>query len=73
MVLICDKNQFKGQYKLARVKEVFPGPDGYVRKVTLVYKNTRPGEPLSKYMGAPDTIVTRAIQRIALLVPVNDE
>ena len=73
VVLICDKNQLKGHYKLARVEKVFPGRDGHVRKVSLTYKNHRPGEPLTQYLGAPDTTVTRAVQRLALLAPMDDK
>ena len=53
---------------MARVIEVFPGIDGNVRKVRLCYKNFRTGEPLSSYAGAPDTKITRAVQRLALIV-----
>ena len=58
---------------MGKVKETFPGRDGQVRRVSLTYKNFKPGEAISHYQGAPDTEVTRAVQRLALLVPVDKE
>ena len=39
IVLLRESNPVKCEYKLCRVKEVFPGEDRKVRKVTLNYKN----------------------------------
>ena len=61
----------KGSYTLAEVVEALPQPDGKVRKVSLRYKSYKPGEPISKYNGAADIIVTRAVQRVALIVENN--
>ena len=69
IVIVCDSNHLRGEYRLARVKDVFPGIDGKVRKVSLAYKNFKAGEKISEYNGARDTIITRAVQRLALLVP----
>ena len=71
VVLVADRS-LKGDYKLARVVEVFPGIDGNVRKVRLCYNNFRPGEPLSSYAGAPDTKIIRAVQRLALIVAEDE-
>ena len=73
IVLIGDKNTLRGEYRLGKVKETFPGRDGQVRRVSLTYKNFKPGEAISHYQGAPDAEVTRAVQRLALLVPVDKE
>ena len=35
VVIVADKNTLKGDYRLALVKEVFPGEDGKVRRVTI--------------------------------------
>ena len=45
IVLIQDSNQIRGQWKLGKVSEVFPGEDGLVRKVHVTYKNPKQGEP----------------------------
>ena len=70
VVLVAEKS-LKGTYKLARVIQTIPGADGRVRKVRLCYKNFKPGEPLSKYSGTSDTVITRAVQRLALIVEEN--
>ncbi|KAJ8257634.1 hypothetical protein GJAV_G00187980 [Gymnothorax javanicus] len=68
-----DKNTLRGEYRLGKVKETFPGQDEQVCRVSVAYKNFKPGEPNSRYHGAPDTVVTRAVQRLAHLVPVDKE
>lgn len=72
IVLVSDSNALRGQYSIAKVKEVFPGPDGKVRTVSLVYKNFRAGERVTEYHGADsERTITRSVQRLALLVPVR--
>ena len=72
VVMVADKNTFRGNYKLAIVKEVFPGQDGKVRRAKVQYKSYRTGERPHEYHGADDTIVSRAVQRLAVLVPVEE-
>jgi hypothetical protein len=72
VVLMSDSNSLKGDYKLAVVREVFPSVDGLVRKVALAYKNFKIGEKVYDYAGSPDVTVTRSVQRLSLLVPVNE-
>ena len=55
IVLIQDSNQIRGQWKLGKVSEVFPGEDGIVRKVHVTYKNPKQGEPANR--GAPRACV----------------
>ena len=71
VVIVADKNTLRGDYRLALVQDVFPGEDGKVRKVTVKYKSYRTGEKVHEYRGARDTVVSRAVQRLALLVPVD--
>ena len=71
VVIVADKNTPRGDYRLALVKDVFPGEDGKVRKVTVQYKSYRTGERVHEYRGARDTVVSSAVQRLALLVPVD--
>ena len=51
IVLIQDSNQIRGQWKLGKVSEVFPGEEGIVRKVQVTYKNPKQGEPAYIYNG----------------------
>ena len=73
VVLVADKSYNKGSYKLAQVHEVFPGTDGKVRKVNIRYKHLRSDEPNEMYKGAKDIIVSRSVQRLALLVPTSED
>ena len=70
-MIVADKNTLWGDYHLALVQDVFPGEGGKVRKVTVKYKSYRTGEKVHEYRGAKDTVVSRAVQRLALLVPVD--
>ena len=73
VVLVADSNSLRGCYYLARVKEVHPGKDGRVRTATLAYKNYKVGESVKEYRGAKDTLIVRSIQRLILLVPIDDK
>ena len=70
-MIVADKNTLRGDYCLALVKDVFPGEDGKVHKVTVQYNSCCTGERAHEYQGAKDTVVSRAVQRLALLVPVD--
>ena len=65
--MILDKG-FKGGYSLAEVIKTFPGLVGMVRKVNLRYKAYKPGEPITRYNGSTDILVSRAVQKLALIV-----
>ena len=43
-----------------------------VRKVRLIYKRFKPGEPVTEYAGATDTSVIRSVQRLALIVAEDE-
>ena len=73
IVLIQDSNQIRGQWKLGKVSEVFPGEDGRVRKVQVSYKNLKPGEPRHKYTGRGYVTVERSVNRLVLLLPVDEK
>jgi hypothetical protein len=66
--MIADKNVMRGEYRLEVVKEVFPDQDG---KVT--YKNFRVGNRQQDYGISEAVTVSRSVQRLALLVPVETE
>ena len=61
VVLIAYKNTLRGEYRLGLVKDVFPGIDGRVRKVSVTYKKYKVDEKTYKYSGSPDTVATRAL------------
>ena len=73
IVLIQDSNQIRGQWKLGKVSEVFPGEGGRVRKVQASYKNPKPGEPPHKYTGRGFVTVERSVNRLVLLLPVDEK
>ena len=71
VVIVYEPNTIKGQYKLGLITETIPSKDGVIRKVKLSYKNYKVNEKVTCYSGAPDVIVTRSVQRLSLLVPVE--
>ena len=73
VVLVLDKDAFKGSYRLAIVTEVRPGKDGLVRNVLVSYKNYKAGEKVHSYKGAKFTSVLRSCQKLILLVPVEEQ
>jgi len=73
IVLIQDSNQIRGQWKLGKVSEVFPGDYGRVRKEQVSYKNPKPGEPPHKYTGRGYATVERSVNRLVLLLPVDEK
>ena len=72
VVGIADSNSLRGQYRVGVVREVFPGLDWIVRKVSVGYKNFKVGEQVQVYGGAKEVVVIRSVQRLALLVPVDE-
>ena len=72
VVIVADNGLKRGEYRLARVSKVLPSADGKIRKAKVVYKRYKVGEKLHEYGGATDTEIERSVQRLALLVPVED-
>ena len=74
VVIIADRNTMRGEYRLGLVEEVFPGRDGKVRRVSVMYKNFRVGDKIQAYKGDDEAVIVhRSTQRLALLVPVDDD
>ena len=73
VVIVADKNVMRGNYRLGLVQEVFPDEDGKVRRVLVKYKNFRVGKDRSCYGISESVIVSRSVQRLALLVPVEGD
>ena len=63
----------RGNYRLGVVQEVFPDEDGKVRRVLVMYKNFHVGKYRSCYRVSEAVTVSRSVQRLALLVPVETE
>ena len=70
LVIFHDSNVLRGQWKTALVEEVYPSSDGLVRKVLLKYKNIDGGKA---YHGGKYTLVERPIQKIVVILPVDDK
>ena len=66
IVLIQDSNLIRGQWKLGKVSNTYPGTDGKVRKVDVQYKNLNADEPTAKYKGKGYVTVQRPVQRLLL-------
>ena len=73
VVLIQDENQIRGQWKLLTVLKAFPGGDGRVRKVQVLYKNPKPGEAVNEYHGRGFVTVERAINKLVVLIPKEED
>lgn len=73
VVIVADKNVLRGNYRLGLVQEVFPDEDGKVRHVLVKYKNFRVGKDRSCYGISDEVTVSRSVQRLALLVPVETD
>ena len=71
VVLIVEKDSLRSEYRIAMVDKAYPGEDGKVRKVDLSYKNYKVGEIVTEYSGAKNQVVSRSVQRLALIVPVD--
>ena len=71
IVVVADSDSYKGDYHLGRIVEVHPGEDKRVRRVSLAYKNYKVGEKTYEYKGCKDTVVSRSVHRLALLVPME--
>ena len=72
IVLILDSSSLKAEYRLGCVQEVFPGPDNLVRKAKVAYRRYKVGEVGVKYSGSLEQTVIRPVQRLVLILPVED-
>ena len=68
IVLIQDSGLIRGQWKLGRISKAFPSPDGRVRRVEVIYKNTQTEESPRKA-----TRVQRPVQRLVVVLPVEEQ
>ena len=54
------------------MSKVFPGNDGLVRRAELQYKNQAANEPSRAYRGRFYTTIERPVQRLIVIVPVDE-
>ena len=72
IVLVADSNVMKGEYRVAVVHAVHPSKDGIIRRVSIRYMIYRTLTADMKLKDGRPSIVERSVQRLALLVPVNE-
>ena len=70
VVLVADSNSLKGDWKLAEVCEAIPKSDGLVRDVELRYKRQ---DDTPDYTGSADIKIRRPVQRLVLVVPIEEQ
>ena len=70
IVLVQEKNSFKGKWKLAEVIHTYAGSDDKVRNVTIRYKLNKSGP---KYHGQADSIVNRSVHSLVIILPVEEQ
>ena len=71
IVLMQDSNAIRGNWKLARVCNVYPSADGKVRKVEVEYKNC--ANKMGLDLPATFVKVQRPVQRLVLLLPKEED
>ena len=73
VVLLSDKNEMRGAWKLARVSEAFQSSDCKVRRVTLQYKNIPDNEPTNQYVAHKFVTIKRPVQKLIVICPVEEQ
>ena len=70
IVLVQDKDAFKGVWKLAQVAKTVYGSDDMVRNVSLRYKLNKSG---SKYTGQSDSFINRSVHGLVIILPIEEQ
>ena len=73
IVLIHDKGPIKGKYTLGIVDSVDKSQDQLVRSVKVGYMVPNGKDRSSEYTGGKRIVVSRSIQKLTLLLPVEDQ
>ena len=67
----------KGDFRLARVEEVFPDPEGIVRTVTVIMRPRDSREKVTKeppyLLPKPPVELKLGVQRLVVLFPVEEQ
>ena len=69
VVLVQDANALRGQWIMGRVRKVFPGTDGRVRRCELAYHT--PPDNKNEYV--PCKTFERPTHKLVVLIPVDEE
>ena len=73
VVLVIDNDALTRSYKLAQVTTARPDEDGKVRTVEVAYKRYKSSEQgTHKYTGGSTTNIKRSVQRLSLIVPIEE-
>ena len=72
-MLLHDKSPLKGRYTLGIVESVNLGRDGLVRSCEVGYTVSNKRDPIGEYTGGKRITVTRSVQRLTLLLPIEDQ
>ena len=73
VVLIHDKSPVKGTYILGVVEAVNVGDDGLVRSCSVGYTVGSKKDSVEKYTGGRRIVVSRSVQRLTLVLPVEEQ
>ena len=80
VVLVHDASPIKGKYLLAIVDEVKESKDGFVRSCVVRYRVPDPtavvkarGKEKKRYPMGKEVKITRSVQRLTLLLPVEEQ
>ena len=73
LVLVQDSYAVRGEWKRGLVTKVYPSDNGRVRRVLVSYKNPRPDQKADCYRGQKYKTVERAVQRLIVLIPVDEQ
>ena len=80
VVLVHDQSPVKGKYQLAIVDEAKESKDGFVRSCIVRYRVPNPkdvaratGKEKKRYPVGKEVKITRSVQRLTLLLPVEEQ
>ena len=73
VVLVHEKSPIKGDYVLGVVESIKPGEDKLVRSCTVGYTIPNSKDLLGQYTGGRRISITRSVQRLTLLLPVEEQ
>ena len=73
VVLVHDRSPIKGRYILGIVESVKMGTDGQVRSCNIGYTISNKKDAVDKYSGGRRISVSRSVQRLTLLLPIEEQ
>ena len=71
--MVHDKSPVKGTYVLGIVEAVNVGDDGLVRSCSVGYTVGSKKDLIEKYTGGKRIVVSRSVQRLTLVLPVEEQ